>query len=190
MPALVRVSGPNDIYIGFKSNNGQTVSYTYFGTCEMVPQYEEKKNFAPVMNALSGAMLPFNELYQGTDWAVSMNLTRYDELVAQALKTAPFPLVANTPGTDSYISRGSLMYERFANEVVVVNTFYGTANAVVNDLPGYRFYVGLYMGGNPSPGGTLANQLAVTFLCRNIFDPSTRSFSLYTNTLPSLPAPN
>jgi hypothetical protein len=190
MPALVRVSGPNDIYIGFKSANGSLVTYSYFGTCEMVPNYEERKNFGSVMNALSGSILPFDELYQGSDWVVTMQLTRYDELVAQALKTAPFPLVTATPGGDSRLSRGSLMYNRFAVEVVVVNTFFGTANGLPDDLPGYRFYIGLYMGSNPSPGGTLANNLGVSFLCRNLFDPLTRGFAVYTNILPPLPTPN
>lgn len=176
MPSLVRVTGPNHIYISFAG------TAQYLGTCETVPTYEDKPGYDNVMNAISGVIFPFNSTYQGTEMILQVaNLTRYDEAIFSSFRQSPYPRTANTLGNESLLSRGTLMYGAFTPQLIVQNQFFGTVNAVAGDLPGYRFLNAQYMGGTPQVGGTTENKYSAIFYCRAVYDTSTRGFTCYTN---------
>lgn len=176
MPSLVRVTGPNHIYINFASGGLQ-----YLGTCETVPEFEEVPAYDDVMNAISGSVYPIDVTYQGLELILTIkNLTRYDETVFAGFRTSPFPAVAGTNGAETLLTRGSLIYGRNTYQLIVQNPFFGTANAVAGDVPGYRFLWAQYAGGTPQVGGTTENKYTAIFKCRAVYDPITRGFSCYT----------
>jgi hypothetical protein len=118
------------------------------------------------------------EIHQGSDMILKCLFTRYDEDVFTLLRTTPFsPLM----GGDAPLTRGSQMYGRFTFPLVVQNQFFGTANALPGDLPGYRFANAMYLNSIPNGGGTAGAKLGIVFRCVSAYVPQTRSFICYTN---------
>lgn len=183
MPALMRTSGSNNIYVKLAGAS----TYLYVGTTEIIPQYAENENYIGVLNSISGQSLPFQEYYQGGDMIVSMLLTRYDETVVSSIRTAPR---ASAMGSETNLSRGSPSYGVSTFELVIQNTFFGTVNGFASDLQGYRFYYAKYENGQPNPGGTSANKYLLTVKCSSVYNSTTGGFDFFTNTLPSGLTPN
>lgn len=171
MPSLIRVSGPVHVF----------VAGGYLGTAETTPDYQETPHYEGVMNTIAGSQVPMEEIFQGLDLTISMILTRYDETVFAGIRTAPLPINAGVPGNESGLSRGATMYGRFTGQLILQNSFFGTANALPGDFPGYRFLYAKYAGSKPIQGGTSANKLAIVFECKSVYQPSTRTFQCYTN---------
>lgn len=181
MASYIRVAGPQQIYV---IAGGTTC---YLGTTEIAPTFEERPRYIGILNAIAGQSLPMQEFYQGTDLVVNCLFTRYDEAVATLIRTAPR---SSTMGLETGLSRGTGAYGNSTFQLVIVNQFYGTVNAVPGDLPGYLFYYAKYEGGTPSPNGTVGNKYGMVFTCSSVYNSTTRGFDLFTNTLPNLPTPS
>ena len=172
MPALVRVSGPVHHFIQYPAALG--AAPIYLGTAESTPTYKETPHYVAVMNSLAGSTLPFDETWDGNNMVIETVLTRYDNIVFQALRDAPFAPGANASGylgvvgLETRLSRGTLMYARLPR-LILWNSFFGTANAFADDLPGYIFYAAKLNNSLPGQGGTNANKLGLTFECTSIF---------------------
>lgn len=191
MPALVRVSGPVHHFIQFYGNGGAQTP-VYLGTAEKTPEYEEHPRYVAVMNSLAGSTLAFDETWDGSNMIIKTTLTRYDQVVYQALRNAPFApgYDANgqlgVVGQETNLSRGTLMYNRFPR-LILANSFFGTPNAKPDDFAGYLFYSAKYNAGIPGQGGTNANSLGLVFECMNVFQtnaPNKFGFACFSTTDP------
>lgn len=175
MPALTRVSGPNHCFVQFPG--GQPL---YLGTPERSLEVEWKPYYEPVMNQLAGTQLPFDETFQGLAAELSGVFTRYDATVMNLIMTAP-PLAAPPAlGSENRLSRGSLTYGRYFPSFIVVNGFFGTANAAPDDLPGYRFLNAKFAALKIGEQGTTATKYGVAVSAIPVYVPSTGGFVCYT----------
>ncbi len=185
MAAANQVPGAIEHYCVF--NNGSPV---YLGTAVLAPDVEQEKGFDPVMNDLGGRIFPFQNVYDGEEDTVLTTLNRFDYTVYKLMRATVN--VTGSLGTDGPVDRGTLVFgTQRAFGLVLVYSYAGSASAPSQpDMPAGRFYPCCTLEKNrESTAGARVMEIALAIKAHNLFNPSTRSFTLYTETLPSVPAP-
>lgn len=138
-------TGASLVYLGFYNQGNFLGPYT-FGTCEGYPRHERRPDFMQLMNDVSGRKKPMDMSYQGQDATISLDMTVWDEGLAQMLQQ--FPNMGNSsgqpgfnPGQSRFVDRGALM--GFEGNACVVWIAYGAriaGKAAYSILPaGYRY---------------------------------------------------
>jgi hypothetical protein len=134
-------TGASIVYVGFY-NQGSFQGPYCFGTCEGYPRHERRPDYMQVMNDVSGRKKPLDMSYQGQDATISLDMTVWDEGVAQMLQQLPnMGNLAGTPGTSRFVDRGALM--GFEGNAACIWIAYGNkiaTKAAYAGLPfGYRY---------------------------------------------------
>jgi hypothetical protein len=145
------------------------------GTCEVTPFYTETVNYKAIDNQIAGA-LPLDETMEGYSMTIQLMLTAYNELLFQQMR-ARLSLLNTVGRYNPYQDVGSTVYGIKTVQLILQNSFFGTANASPGDIPGYIFYAAKYCGSTPTAGGTCANKLGLVFNCQSIYLPITPDLS-------------
>ena len=116
---------------------------TYFGTCESMPQDSRNNEYEMLMNDISGSKVPLDLAWEAQSAQIGLVMTRWDEVVAQTLTSAPISVV---DGSWPWESVGTLMgLEGFYTEIWLTYTFGGAlANKAAytgNGLTSGRHYL-------------------------------------------------
>lgn len=166
----------------------------YLGTGERAPRVSIRKRFRDVQNDLGGDE-PFDFSYQGRSAIVIVKLTRWNELVLQALET----VVGVQPGldaggTDVAGDIGTLMITQGAAVPLWISYSYAPAGvapqaAFSNLRNGWHFFAAWLEGPDDHEGGTDPATEALVFRCARVFNPLTGAFLLYDRNMAGLPAP-
>jgi hypothetical protein len=187
MPIFQHVSGPVIVYIKFEnlpvSNNfvlypsevvnTSVLGFEALGICESTPNYEEFYNYKAITNQMSGDSLPLDETWEGSKMVISLVLTLYDANLFRLLRqnfTTLNRVGIDTPHTD----RGRTVYGFSTCRLILQNTFFGTPNAALSDIPGYYFYFAKLVAATPIDGGTSINKLGLVFECVPGYVPPSR----------------
>lgn len=143
-------TGASYIYLGL----GNSRAPLFFGTCEGYPKHERRPQFMPVRNDISGRNLSLDMSFQGEDATVSLDMTVWDEGMAQMLEHIP-DVPGTTPnagvptGSWAFNDVGALMgLEELSIPIWIRYTFgdvLGGANRFSGSAinPGYHYYQGI-----------------------------------------------
>lgn len=174
----IQSSGPVRVYVSFDPPTFSLTSLTGFrqlGTCEITPSITEIRNYKAVENPIAGSEIPLDQTMEGIAAKVEVLLTYYDALLLKQL-TAYTSTVNNSLGQYSaFKDVGNTIYGKKTIQLVLKNTFFGTANDPVQIEPGYLFYASTYAGSVTTPGGTSANKIGLVFNCYPVYVPLTQS---------------
>lgn len=138
-------TGASLIYAGF-NNGGQAFGPFFFGTCEGYPKHERRTAYMPILNDFTGRQKPMDMSFQGMDATIALDMTVWDEGVAQMMEQAanlgPAASLA-TPGSYRFSDVGSLMgLEGFCCQLWIAfgNRLGASAKAAYSALPnGYHY---------------------------------------------------
>lgn len=118
-------TGASYVFVGFGNVTPQTIRC--FGTCEGYPKHERRPDYMQLMNDVSGRKKPMDMSFQGEDATISLNMTVWDEGIAQMIdQYADLSGVTGlaTPGSYAFRDVGSLMgFEQFAMQVWIVYSY-------------------------------------------------------------------
>lgn len=115
----------------------------YLGTCETKPQSQITKYTLDVFNDLGGRKVPFQKIVQGESGVLGLALNRYSIPAYDALCTAGG--LDSTDGSlgkgsETSLSRGSLVFGKTSVELWGLNTFYRTTNDPYSVVKKGRYY--------------------------------------------------
>lgn len=183
-----RTPGPIHLFVRFRNQS----SGVYLGTCVTAPENEEEKYKIPVMNDLSGRSVPFQLVQDGQIDYVYATLNRFNLFVYQNIKNVESGLpptgAGQNPaiGIESGLARGTLSVGVSDFELIIINQYFGTPSSGIyidgpSDLPvGRRYYSANMRKSKESTVGTRVLEIALAFECQNVFNLTTRGFSLFT----------
>lgn len=102
----------------------------FFGTCEGYPKHERRPDWMQVPNDVSGRRKPMDMSFQGEDATISLDMTVWDEGVAQMIDQFPDMSGSSglaTPGSWRFLDMGALMgFEQLAMSIWIVWTYGST----------------------------------------------------------------
>lgn len=183
--AQLYCTGPAHVFVGFSNQTGVGTPL-YLGTAEDAPEIELGPEFEPVMNDISGKKKPLDMQYQGEDALISVDLNRYNEatyaLLAQRINSgAP-------RGTDNALDIGSLAAtEGLQLCCAILFPFAAKPAMGAGGMPpGYYFPAVVPIGPEKLTMGTKPKKVNVLLYAWPLYNFATGTFTLYTNTLPSL----
>lgn len=188
MAALTHLTGPIDHYVRFRDN-----STYYLGTANTAPEVAGMPAYLNVPNDLAGRTYPLLRINDGAIHMVTSVLNRFDLALARQIRDASKVGGLQNPGKDTLVTRGQIMTGVFDFELILVNTYFGTVAATPDLAFGRVYFSTLPEDYKESTVGTKVLDLAFTFRCDNLFDPTTRTFKLYSEAvgdIGSIPAPN
>lgn len=185
-------TGPAHIFVGFPARvtrSGATgASISYLGTCAQKPRIKIRKTYKDVPNDLFGDV-PMDKSYKGQDAFVGLDLTRWNEPVAQRIDALP----GTTRGTEAYGDIGTLMVHEYATVVLYIQFPYASKAAFnLGGMPvGYRFPCAVKMDLEIEPG-TDAKVKHYMFHCIRAFSLQGNNIAhiLYDHNMTGLPAIN
>lgn len=198
--AIVYVTGPVLHYISFP---GQTTA-SFLGTAEFSPRYRIPKFYKKVVNDLSGAFVPFDNIYQGQMAQIVTELNRYNESIYALIAAGPRygqGALANPRGAEGSLDIGAkVMGNSCFFTLYLQFPFSGTANSPpAEGMPGlYRFPLTILKSEDAPQMGTKDRKISLMFEANNIYYPASTGgalaggFFLYDNTTGgvTLPPPN
>lgn len=144
-------TGSSYLYIAF-GGRGNTRGPYFFGTCEGYPKHERRMDWMQLMNDTSGRKKPMDMSFQGYDATISLDMTVWDDGIAQMLEQLPdmSGLTGTaTPGSYFFSDVGTLMgFEQCACQLWIA---YGNTAGIGGQAPkaaytggklpgGYRYY--------------------------------------------------
>lgn len=191
MAAFFTTPGPIFIYVNWVYQGGTP---TFLGTAVTAPEVEGRPAYINVLNDLSGRSVPGQKVYDGEQDIVTVTLNRFDFGVYTQLKSQS--KVAAAAGFNTPLNRGSLAFTQTDFQLILVNSFFGTAQASPVLTSGRLYYSALLTGWRESTVGTRVEEVALVFECNAPINPTSStpgafgSFNLYTETLPGLPVPS
>lgn len=164
-----------------------TQTPAYLGTCVAAPEQEGEKFKIPIMNDLGGRSVPFQLVQDGETWMVMATMNRFNisNIYTLLARESGIPGTAATvPGVETGASRGTLYIGVSDWQLVLVNGYAGTTSAGTTpaNLPGGRLYYSANIRKyKESTVGTRVLEVAMAIELQNVFNPTTRGFSLYKN---------
>ena len=178
--SIIHVNGPCQIFVGV----GESQALTWLGYTEDAVQLTLASSFEDVHADFGGPRVPVDVQWMGEQAFISMTLIKYHETVLQQCVAR---LPAGTPGAAASNTVGSLMqtegiaYPIFIYSTYSTKTVY-TAPAMV---PCYLFGAGWLHDNFDVPLGVTTKKPRCIFRAIPVWNTSTLSNVLYTNTLPS-----
>lgn len=185
MSAAIHCPGPILLYVRFR--NGTT---SFLGTAVEAPEVEQQIFHIPVMNDLGGRNVPFQRVYDGEKHVITLTANRVDYTVYAAIRD-----LSKTPagvGVDGPYDRGTLEVGYTDFELILIYTYgQSTVPGAQPDFPaGRRYYSAVLAGAKESTAGTRVLDIAMAFETTPVYDATTRTLSLYTETnFGALPTP-
>lgn len=152
------VAGPTHI---FWANPGESPEYV--GTAEKSPQWQTRYGFVPLMNDLSGPVVPLDMLAVQKDCYVFADLTRWDYDVVQTMQTLD---AADSPGLWDGDAVGTLMiHEDMAGELFLVWPY--SKKTAYEGMPSGLHFSHAWMVGpdNWAQMGTNPKKIHVSWYC-------------------------
>ena len=155
------------------------------------PRISIRRGWETLFVDLSGPQIPYDLIYTGQEAWVTIELSRYNQNVLEALQLTAFAKAGGqlNPGTDWGGDRGTIMITEGANSPLYLRFPFSAAgafphaamnNATNGALPsGMRFPGAIYKGPDERQTGVGANFVMVTFHCLSTFDPATGKFTLF-----------
>jgi hypothetical protein len=189
---------PGPIYLFAKFRNLSTAYY--LGTCITAPEPENEKFKIEVMNDISGRSVPFQLVQDGEKFFILATMNRFNlDVVAniRALESGvatPNTGVNSGLGSETAYARGTLNIGVSDFQLITLNAYYGTTSAGVfvggvSDLPAGRMYYSCNLRKyKESTVGTRVLDVSMAIECQNVYDPTTRTSSLYTENPVNFPA--
>jgi hypothetical protein len=166
--AIPFVTGPCGAFVRLSSTP------VFLGHCERSPSVQIRPYYSPVFSDFAGQRVPLDEIYDGEDAVISLDLTRYNEAVYTAMAARPSgmsPLGPNAPrGANAPGDIGSLMLlEGYTFDLWL--TFPYAAKAVFSSgatggpMPAGYHMPACYLEGpdDLGPLGTTARRLRLNF---------------------------
>jgi len=156
------VTGPCSLWAGVGSGG----SPVFLGHAERSPSIQVRPSFSPVFNDIAGQRVPMDYIYDGEEGMVSVDLTRYNEVVYAALAARPNPggsRGVNVPG-----DIGTLVgIEGMAFQLWLNFPYAAKAAMAFGAMPaGYHFYAAFLEGPDGLDGlGTTNRRLRLNFHC-------------------------
>lgn len=157
----------------------------YLGTAEVTPLVDGEPMLLEVKNDLAGRQLGIQDVDDGERHTVSTVINRFDFTTWKRVSDRYYHLgTVASRGLDDKNKRGSLIRGIGDFQLILLYDF--TAVAPTHPLATAEQPVGrLYYSANPvvwkeDPSATRVMAIPVSFRCESIYDPSTRSFGLYT----------
>lgn len=199
MPIGQRTPGPIDLFASFNDGAGGYTNGFYLGTCIAAPESEGEKFKIEVMNDIGGRSVPFQLVQDGEKWFVMLAMNRFNySLVStiRALESGPTGSVTPAPlGSESSVARGTLVIGISDWRLIAINRYWGTTSAgqfiggiAASDLPkGRMFYSCNLRKYKESTQGTRVLDIAMAIECQNLYYPTTKSFSCYTEDATKFP---
>ncbi len=155
--AVIVAPGAQNMWLQFRTHS----TPLYWGTAVTAPEFEEMPRYLEINNDLAGRTEPFQLIYDGTSALVSVTVNRLDLGVTRMLRDHAERVGLFTPGTDSYLSRGSMVLGRSDFALIYTNQFAGTVNAVAGMPLGRKYFACTVMGYKESAAGTRSMEVAV-----------------------------
>lgn len=171
MAAFQFTPGPIEHFVKFR---GGTTAY--LGTAVLAPEIERRPAYINVQNDLGGRSVPFQKVYDGAQHIITTTLNRFDWDVYALLSEDDVDI-----GFDSGTQRGSLVLGDQDFELVLVNSFSGSASLSSAYPPGRRYWSCILLGARESTVGTRVTEVSLVFEANALFDASTRIFELFSD---------
>lgn len=199
MSATPYVTGPVYCWLGFTSRilvptAGQAINFaainistwSFLGTAQRAPRRKTRIAHEPLWNDVSGSKVPYDQLYEGAEGLIGMDLTKWDWAV---YRRAAAQAGGGTDGTDDEFARGSLrMTEGKFASLALVFPYYAKSVFRSNGMvPGYLYPVSYLIEDDELEPGTAANVLHLMWYCQSAFNTKTQRFTLFTNKLTGVP---
>lgn len=181
MSAQLQTLGTVWHYVRFR---GQSIA-SFLGTAEVTPVIQAEPAKLRVQNDIAGRTMGIQDVYDGERHVVNTVLNRFDYAVWKACRDSYYHLASITNhGVDDRYKRGSLLRGIGDFQLILVYDFTGVAPAhplATADQPvGRMYYSAVLDGWGEDAGATKVQAMPCTFGCESVYDPSTRSFGLYT----------
>lgn len=188
--------GPIFHFVQFRNNSNAF----FLGTAVTAPKQGIKKFEIPVMNDLSGRSTRFQSVQDGYEGDVVTTLNRFDLKLIQSIMALGNGLPAAGPagptplsvlGSETGFARGTLTIGVSDFSLILVNGYAGTAAvgqplASAVDLSTARGWSSCSnMRYEENTEGTRALEVTLVVECRNVYNPTTRGFSLYLEGTPT-----
>lgn len=126
MPAQPWVAGPTHLYWDQK----------YVGTAEKTPFWQTEYGNVPLMNDLSGPVVPFDMLRAGKYAIISADLTRWNYDTVKAMQT----VCCKTPGEWEGFDEGTLLIHEGKAKPLAMDWPYSSKAAYSGMPPGVTFF--------------------------------------------------
>lgn len=190
--AIPYVTGPAAIFVGVSGTTpvdpfvGATP--VYLGHCESAPRIAWNPQFEPVMNDLAGSRLPYDMLYQGKDAMIIGDLTIWNWLIWDRVRSRPD--FNDVPDTNDRFDLGSLMLtEGKCFPLWITYPYVAKAAMAAGGMPAGRHFLATYLVGpdNEDPG-TRVNKVHVQFHALRAWDPVTGGHKLSDANMTGVPA--
>ena len=179
--------GPIDHFVRFRGQG----TFIYLGTAVLAPNQEAEDFKIPILNDLGGRSVPFQLVQDGEQWLLMTTLNRFDMAVLNTMRALPGagPGQGAVLGEETGRARGTLVIGVSDFEMVLVNSYAGTPSAGVNASQlnaGRGFASCSILKYRESTEGTRVLEASLAIQCNNVFNPTTRGFTLYTQTVGNL----
>lgn len=172
----------------FKNTNAFRSQIGFLGTGETAGDDEERPEFEPVMNDVSGR-IPTDLCFEGVMSFVAVDLTRWNESVVRAAQARPWNS-GSFRGTYTVSQLGALLvHEGLAPSLIVLNSRRDEPanNNGANAAPrGKRYFCAVPVGPDVRRGGSKANKLRMVFQCLPIYDEAAQAHRLYDENVQSV----
>lgn len=187
MPAGQFTPGAIEHFVRFR---GQS-TFNYLGSAVIAPEQEAEDFKIPVLNDLGGRSVPFQLIQDGEQWLIMTTLNRFDMAILNAMRALPGagPGQAAILGQETGRARGTLVIGSSDFELALVNSYAGTPSAGANAQllpPGRVFASTTILKYKESTAGTRVLEVSMAIQANNVFDPVSRGFTLYSQTVGSL----
>lgn len=168
----------------------------FVGHGERAPKEMVRPAWSPVFCDLGGDKIEFDSLFEGEEAFVTVTFTRWNHLVLRACQTRPNggPTAAGflgTNGTNAFGDVGSMMMtEGLAYALILQYPYAAKPAMLANALPAGRTYSQAWVVGPDEipEQGTVARKIVTVWRGLRAYNPLTGSFTLYTDSVPGLPA--
>lgn len=189
----IRTPGPITAFAALRDTAGNLSAGFYLGTCVTAPEPEGEKFKIPVMNDLGGRSVPFQLVKDGETWLIPLTMNRFDYTLCQqirALDGGGAPV-----GSETGLARGTLVIGISDFVLCLVNQYAGTPSAGTfvgglgnSDLIVSRTFATCNLRKyKESTVGTRVLEVAMMIEAQNVFDQTTRGFTLLTEGAPAIP---
>lgn len=160
----------------------------FFGTCEDSPQVQISHQWEPLFNALGGCRLPSDQSYQGENATIRLDLTRWQEVVRQAVSAAPYP--GGIAGFHPFGHLGALMKTEGAYFPLWLQFPYAVTQPAMQAagmVLGYRFLACRMETDDLGPLSPRPRKVSIVVSAEPLFDSRTLAWKLYDHNMAGVP---
>ena len=160
-------TGPALLYCGV----GSSFAPLFLGTCERPPRITLRPEYEAYFNDLAGQRIPMDQVFQGEDGIVSIDLNRWDESVLTAIQARPRHSASGSiRGTLQAGDIGTMMKTEGFDYPLWMKFPYFSKAAYAAGVPGYKFYQAHLLGPDDMDQlGTMPRRNRLVFYCSQLW---------------------